>query len=145
MTEDELCGLLNGRQYKEEINAEIERKVREHNLHWTYSQLVIVFGGSDDLMEFRGAIEDEVGCYDGGKAYLTINGLLENHCDDEECPYFADKKKRAMTIEALWCAEKDIPWTYKTDIPHSTFEIVDDGEIYCRGIVFNLADVKEKE
>ncbi len=136
MTKDELCTLLNGREYTKEINDEIKKKI----LH---TGLVVVFGGSDDLMEFRGAIDDEVGCYDGGKAYLNSNGLLVNQCDDIDCPYFKDQLKRAMVIEALWCSEADISWTYKTDIPHSTFEIMEDSEIYCRGIVFNLAGVTE--
>lgn len=137
MTKEKLCIFLHGREYTKEIDNEIKFKMAA-------TDLVVVFGASDDLMEFRGAINDEVGCYDGGKAYLNSNGLIENHCDDD-CPYFADQKKRAMTIEALWCAEPGISWTYKTDIPHSTFEVWEDKELYCRGIVFNLADVKEKK
>lgn len=138
MTKEELCILLHGREYTEEINDEISNKILN-------TGLVVVFGASDDLMELRGAIYDEIGCYNGGKAYLDSNGLLKNHCDDGECPYFTDQKKRAMTIEALWCAEPGISWTYKTDIPHSTFEVWEGKELYCRGIVFNLADVKESE
>jgi len=144
MTKEELCTILTGREYTKEINSRIIGRI-----HGT--GLVIVFGASDDLMKFRGAIYNEVGCSNGGKAYLNSNGLLENRCSADDCPYFADQKKRAMTIEALWCAEPGISWTYKTDIPHSTFIIVPaiqirkDGEVYCRGIVFNLADVKERE
>ena len=138
MTKDELCTILTGREYTKEINNRIIDRI-----HGT--GLVVVFGASDDLMEFRGAIYDEVGCYNGGKAYLNGNGLIENHCDDEDCPYFADQKKQAMIIEALWCAEPNISWTYKTDIPHSIFKIWEDKEVFCRGIVFNLADVKERK
>ena len=134
MTKEKLCALLNGREYTKEINEEISYKMQN-------TGLVAVFGRSDDLMEFRGAINDEFGCYNGGKAFLNRTGLLENHCGDENCPYFGYKKKNAMTIKALWCAEPGISWTYKTGIPHSTFEIVDNGVIYCRGIVFSLADV----
>ena len=35
-----------------------------------------------------------------------------------------------------------ITWCYKTDIPHETFMIYDDGEPYCRGIVFSIEDLK---
>ena len=38
-----------------------------------------------------------------------------------------------------------IAWTYRTDIPHETFMIYEDGEPYCRGIVFNIDDVKQPE
>lgn len=37
---------------------------------------------------------------------------------------------------------KPIPWTYETDIPHETFVIYNDGEPYCRGIVFSVDDVR---
>jgi len=131
MTRDELAALLNGREYTEEINEDEEAEAKE-------AGLVVVFGGSDDLMEFRGAIHDEVGVYDGGEAYLDENGLLENKCDEEECPYFAEKVFNSKRIEALWCAEPGVSWTYKTDIPHATFEIMEDGEVFCRGIVFRL-------
>jgi hypothetical protein len=136
MYRDELCANLNGREYTEEINEELETIAR-------ISGLVVVFGASDDLMEFRGAIDDEVGCYNGCTAYLTKDGLLVNKCDEDDCPYFDQIKKQALTIEATWNTENEseIAWTYKTKIPHSTFEIMEDGVIYCRGIVFSLSDL----
>ena len=133
MTRDELSTMLNGREYIEEVNNEIKEAMEG-------TGLVVVFGGSDDLMEFHGAIDDEVECYNGGKAYLDRNGLLNNECNDCDCPYFEQKRNRALVIEALWCAEPNISWTYKTDIPHSTFEIMEAGEVYCRGIVFKLGE-----
>lgn len=141
MSPKELAALLNGREYRKEITAAEEVQARAHGL-------VVVFGASDDLMEFRGAIHDEIGCFDGGTAYLTSAGLLqndcENDCENDECPHFEKMKEKAATIDALWCAEADYSWTFKTAIPHATFEIVEDGEPYCRGIVFALADVGMK-
>lgn len=94
---------------------------------------VIVTGASDDLMEFEGAIEDEAGCFDGGRVYISRNRVEE--------------KKTKNVIEALWCQAEDengvvIPWAYKTKIPHETFLVMDAGEVYCRGIVFDVNDVK---
>lgn len=91
---------------------------------------VIVYGSSDDLMEFDGAIYDEAGCFDGGKVYFDKNGVAEG---EEEKPNM---------IAALWCVEDDICWTYKTDIPHETFMIYEDGEKYCRAIIFSIDNVK---
>ena len=95
---------------------------------------VIVYGASDDLMEFEGAITDEAGCFDGGKVYFDKNGVSEG--------------KTANSIEALWCEDtiRDndgslITWTYITDIPHETFMIFDCGESYCRAIVFSVNDI----
>lgn len=138
MNKNEACTLLNGMEYGEEIATEIQQCLKD-------SGLVAIFGASDDLMEFRGAINHEVYCYDGCTAYLTKDGLLMNKCEEDDCPYFEQIKKQAIKIKALWCAEPDISWTYKTKIPHSTFEIMEDGVIYCRGIVFSLSDIGVEE
>lgn len=107
--------------------------------------LVIVFGASDDLMEFEGAIRDEFGCCDGGTALVDARGLLDrSQIDDDDDEAIADyvaRKKTARQIEALWAKEDGYSWTYRTDIPHATFEIMDEEDSYCRGIVFALADL----
>lgn len=133
MQKEELAALLNGREYGKETTKAERLEAEAHGL-------VVVYGASDDLMEFRGAIEDEVSCWNGGTAYLTRDGLLQNDCDNDDCPHFEKMKKAAATIEAVW--DKDgYSWIYETAIHHATFEILEDGEKYCRGIVFYLVDV----
>lgn len=131
---------LNRNQYGEEGSDELFREMKE-------SGLVAVFGASDDLMEFRGAIYDEIGSFDGGTAYFDANGLLQNECDNDDCPHFERLKKQAKTIEARWCPEggDGVSWDYVTSIPHAIFDIVEDEEIYCRGIVFQLANATAQE
>lgn len=125
---------LNGREYLKEISdAEANSAKRDG--------LVVVYGASDDLMEFRGAIHDEIGAYEGTVACLTKAGLVENDCEDDDCPHFKRAKQAASKIKAIWCDEGGPCWAYETAIPHATFEIVEDGEPYCRGIVFALEDV----
>jgi hypothetical protein len=136
MTAQELAAKLDGRTYGSEATDD------ECNAAFD-AGLVIVFGASDDLAEFRGKIDDEVGCYDGGTIYLTSAGLLTNPCSDSRCPYFEKAKESAATIEAVF-DEEGYTWIYKTDIPHATFDIMEEGEKYCRGMVFRLSDVKEK-
>jgi hypothetical protein len=46
-------------------------------------------------------------------------------------------KGLCKTIEAIW-GKDGYSWTYKTDIPHATFDIFEDGEKFCRGIVFDI-------
>jgi len=130
MTRDKIAEALNGREYLDEISPDIQ-----HGLQGT--DLVVVFGASDDLMEFRGAINDER----GSLAFITPKGLFENECDCDDCPYAERMMAQAKKIDALFCDEPDISWTYKTDIPHAEFTIWEDGEKYCRGIVFSLSDV----
>ncbi|WP_222946299.1 hypothetical protein [Paraburkholderia sp. UCT31] len=69
--------------------------------------LVIVFGYSDDVMEFRGAIDDQLDSYDGTTAYLDSKGLLQNDCGDHRCPHFQRLKEQAVTIDALWEGSRD--------------------------------------
>lgn len=131
MTITELAELLNGREYRDEVTQEIRQQAID-------AGLVIVYGASDDLMEFDGLMRDELSAYEGTTAYLTQNGLLQNDCENDDCPHYAKLKKSARTIEALW--DKDgYSWVYQTTISHATFDIVEDGEKYCRGIVFELA------
>lgn len=133
MNAQELAAELNGRAYGEETTRVDDLSAKE-------AGLVIVFGASDDLMEFRGAINDEIGAGPDSIAPLTGAGLLTSDCDDDDCPYFKKLKRAAATIRAKWDID-GYSWTYETDIPHATFDILEDGEKYCRGIVFALSDV----
>lgn len=126
----EFAKKLDGREYKYPQFTKEELQIAKDN------GFVIVYGASDDLMEFCGAIYDEGGCFDGGDVFLDRNGVSQ------------DGTERSNCVTALWCDDeiKDengglITWTYKTDIPHETFMIYDDGESYCRGIVFNIENV----
>lgn len=127
MTKKELAEKLNGRQYGDSFKDVMEDTMA--------SGLVIVTGASDDLMEFQGVIEDEGGCFDGGEVYFDKNGVSQ------------DGTERANMIEALWCEGTNVDgcqatWSYKTDIPHETFEIWEDEELYCIGLVFSIEDIK---
>jgi hypothetical protein len=135
MTPQELADRLTGAEYPFRPDRTLMAEARA-------TGLVVVYGASDDLMEFDGAIYDEISCYDGGTAYLLPTGLLENDCDNDDCPHFEKIKQAALTIEALWSKEGDYSWTYKTNIPHATFEVAEEGVPYCRGIVFSMADLK---
>jgi hypothetical protein len=74
---------------------------------------------------------------------LTRKGFPTSDCNEgEDCPYFKQTLKGMSKIKTIW-DEGGYSWQYETDIPHATFEIVEDGEKYCKGIVFNLADIKE--
>ena len=134
LTKEELATLLNNREYGHEVPDDMKRIAAENGL-------VIVFGASDDLCEFRGAIDDEVDAFDGTTVPLNKDGIVFNECNDYMCPYYVKKKEKAAKIHAKWSDGDDITWTFETDIPHATFNIYEDGEIFCRGIVFSLDDV----
>lgn len=109
--------------------------------------LVIVFGYSDDNMEFRGAIEDEVGCWNGGKAKITPNlKIFQEHVNKESLQYNRDHISRMPEIEAIWCPQDETgkvkcSWEFRAPFPHSTFRMIEDGRLYCIGIVFNKIQI----
>ena len=128
----EAAASLNGCKYGQEGSPELFAMMKA-------AGLVAVFGASDDLMELRGAIYDEVDCYNGGTAYVTSAGLYAQKCDDDACPHEETARANCRQIHAEWDSE-GYSWTYRTDIPHATFDVLEDGEKYARGIVFALED-----
>lgn len=140
ITKEELAVFLDGNEYGSEVSAGDDGVARE-------SGLVIIFGASDDLVELRGAINDEIGAYSGTTFKIDRKGVLpsfeqvveqgEDDCED----YFA-RKPHAQPIEAIWSDVEGYAWTFKTDIPHAEFDIMDGGEKFCRGIVIDMADLK---
>lgn len=130
----EFAKMLDGRQYGEEISLEEEEKAKELGF-------VVVFGYSDDNMEFRGAINDELGCFDGGEVYITNYGIFEAcECD---CKHSIKAKESAKLIKSIWNIE-GYSWIYETDIPHAIFDILKGDEKYCRGIVFDIKQLVYK-
>ena len=137
MTATELAARLNGREYRNEITANEERMAKD-------AGLVILFGASDDLAEFSGAIDAEVGCFDGGELFLLDGSVHEFGVCSCEHAIRADERarKRGRLIRAIWGGPEGYSWSYQTDIPHATFDVMEDGEPYCRGIVFAIADAE---
>ena len=139
MNAEELAALLDGREMGSEITDAEEAAAGAFGL-------VVVFGYSDDNVEFRGAIEHEVGAYGGKKIRITPTGLVLNKCDEESCPYYLEQRKNAAVLRAIWNDEgPEPPLTYDVPWPHSTFNVMEDGEVFCRGVVFALRDVPTRE
>ena len=130
MTKEELATLLNGRQYEHEITPEEALKAR-------WCGLVVIFGASDDLMEFRGTVDDEIGAYEGTTVNLSSEGLVVQECGNSDCPHFQKALKDSKPVEAIWDSE-GYSWVYETELPHATFDIMEGDEKYCRGIVVEL-------
>lgn len=133
MKKEELAKKLHGREYMSEITKAEAAEAKA-------SGLVVAFGASDDLLEFRGAIDDEIGAYNGTVMAITPEGLLVNQCTDENCPYFAKISKATKeTVTAIWANEGDeYSWRIESTLPFAPFDIMEDGEKYCRGIVFKM-------
>lgn len=135
MTKETFAALLSGREYPLRFNASELQTAKDN-------RLVIVTGASDDLVEFGGFITDEFGA--PGVYFINSTGLLPEHGTYCECKFCGYKEavKNARKIESLWCEVPGGPcWSFKTDLPHATFIINEDGEPFCRGIVLSMDDV----
>lgn len=148
MTPTEFAARINGRQYRKELTAEEERLAKSLGL-------VVIYGASDDLLEFDGAISEELGADDGTEARVGKYGVLESfeslhsRTDDEQQyeDYFRRKASGFAIVKAVWCPTKDeasepwASWAIETEVPHATFDVMDDGELFCRGVVLRLSDL----
>ena len=138
LTIQSVASRLDGTEYPLHIPEDLKAECKA-------AGIVIVYGASDDLMEFDGAIYDEVGAYNGTSALVDSKGLLsrEDAEDDEEIADYVNRKRGAQAIAAIW-GRDGASWQYETTIHHATFDVVEDGDIYCRGIVFDLAALTEE-
>ena len=138
---DNLAALLNRRDYLEEITPAEAAMAK-------VCGLVVIFGYSDDNIELEGAIRDEVGSFNGTTIHVA-NGKLLPPIDDDDVEalqkygvyrQLLDQRKAATAIKCERCKD-DYAWYISTDAPHSTFDIFDDGEKFCRGIVIDLKEI----
>ena len=95
MTPQQFAQMLNGREYCKEITKEECVLAKQHGL-------VVMFGGSDDLMEIRGIVDDELSAWDGLTVHFNHDGLIENGCSDEDCPAFKKAIKAGHSIRQIW-------------------------------------------
>lgn len=135
MTIQDFAKMLDGREMGNEMTWEQKEQAKKLGF-------VVVFGYSDDNAEFEGAIDDAVSCYNGKTIYLDEKGLFTK-CD-YGCPHSQLAQKKCKTIEAVWHDEGPIAWTYETDIPHAEFDVMEDGEVWCKGIVFDIKSLGEE-
>ena len=122
---------LEGKQYEYPQFSKEEIQIAKDN------NFVIVYGASDDLVEFDGAITDEGDCWEGGKILVEAipgGGVVDGPV---KTPTFL------FHLEIKWCKDKDkngniISWTYNVPIEHENFMIYENEKPYCRGFVFKV-------
>lgn len=131
---EEIVMALEGTSYNDEI---MESKVDAIKGIAKSSGIVIVFGRSDDLIEFRGAINAELDAWRGGRYVVSPDGVIELENGTPDKPNM---------ITAHWPM-----WRYETSIPHKEFTVYMDkpeegeemfAEVYCTGIAFYLKDLE---
>lgn len=156
LTKEELAARLDGRSYRNEITQEEEKLAKEN-------RLVAIFGASDDLIELRGAINEELGL--ASFIRLSRKGIPESDCKaGDECACYkkwltaALKRREVLEIPIHWGGEGMDSLAYNMlgkptwcfdcenlEGKFATFDILDeydgDKEYFCRGIVIDLDEI----
>lgn len=150
----------NGSELNNVYNIDVEDICRKNK--W-----VICFPYSDDNIEFRGYIYEELSAYDGGWYKFYKEGDFYQDNEEDNTYHKADKDmvmtslpyKDAPDIKAEWCNEKYDEETKKTyiwnyivlneQLPHEYFDIVDDDteddEIWAKCCIIDLSSIYEKD
>ncbi|MFZ6774709.1 hypothetical protein ACO0LB_18565 [Undibacterium sp. SXout7W] len=139
MTKEEFAALLSGRTYGKEITKDEEVIAKELGL-------IVIIGASDDLVEIYGVEREEIGAYGGTSFMIDANGVLKprdeiDNDDDVALQDYFFRRGNSKKVEAIFDNDTGYTWTYKTEIPHACFDIFEDGDAYCRGIVIDSADL----
>ena len=121
LTKEKLAEILHGRNYLEETTRPIEIIAKENNL-------VICFGGRLDIIKFKGSVEE----------LFEIN---EDIYFDKKLANFGFENEYPNHIK-ITCYENDCFWNYKANFPVATFDIFEGRDLYCKGLVFSLEDLK---
>ena len=139
MTIKEWAEKLTGREYGEEL-------INKENEEAKADGVIIVFGASDDLIEFRGAIYDEGSAYEGVTVKITPElSIFSEERNADTFEYNSKEIALFKEVTAEWSPkELETSWLIKSDIPHETFDIME-GTLYCRGIVFHSDSLKVKK
>jgi hypothetical protein len=134
MTRHELAAKLNGRLYGSEMTRVEEAQARAEGL-------LVVFGASDDLTEYRGLIHDEGSAFDGNTHFITGSPGKWKLWETDEDRTDA-RKPKGVAIEVIWCPDDlKTSWLIKPSVPFAPFDIMEDGDLYCRGAVIAEADL----
>lgn len=143
LSKEDFAARLNGRQYRKEMTPEDRTVARA-------SRLVVIYGASDDLIEIEGLVDDEAG--GEGMTYFDEKGFLpplleylkevegsanENAKVARRAQEWLARLGRAVAVTGHWNHE-GYSWFFETSAPAATFDVMEDDERYCRGLVVQL-------
>lgn len=150
MTAKEIAAILDGSDYRENMDAKIKSVEQQAKK----AGLVIAYGESDDLLELRGFIHDEFSSITEVELMWAFNRVL---VDDDYREIFEKIDKLGIEVgikkdsappaflKSEWEPEGvDTSWLITPFVPHETFKVMEDGHVYCIGAVFAWADVMKQ-
>ena len=147
ITLKEFAAMLHGRDRQPNLTPD-ERLLAEQR------GFVVVYGDSDDRVEFEGAITAEgyinplAKGFPTGMLVLSEDGKLLDRDSDLFAEYV---KKNRNIIKVFYCCKAGLNWAFESDIPHETFltydgeyceEFSDFDEGFARCLVFEVSELK---
>ena len=157
-TIEDLAKLLNGNSYDNELdnrnNIDVEKICKENK--W-----VICFPYSDDCIEFKGYIDDELGAWDGGyyKFYKKGDFYLVDEYEETYKKVKSDtvigSNESDCDIKVIWedvefdkDTNKKYIWNYivkNQNLPHAYFDIIDEDtdvdEVWAKCCVIDCSSI----
>ncbi len=146
---EEFVKQLNVDEYPFVLTGE-QREICKAN-NW-----LVVYGYSDDIVEYDGLFHDETYA-DNGKTDIPFDksGLIQRpdferyefELDEYDIEFekYLERKKNALKIDALWCPDSSCSWEIQTKVKHHKFNIMEDGEIFCKAIVIDFNDLEVQD
>ena len=126
-----LAKQINGNQRRDEMTKEQAAFAKEN-------ELIVIFAAGDDLMELRGAINDEKGCSTEilRMPIKKVNGKWEYQNLDT-----IDKVTHPtlFKLKITWCPPIiDVAWRIQPNCQYLPFLTYDEDYLYCIGAVIDL-------
>ena len=147
ITLKEFCAMLSGRDCQPNLTPD-ERLLTEQR------GFVVVYGDSDDRVEFEGAVTAEGHtnplAKDGPAGVLVLSE--DGKLIDEDSDLYAEYvKKNRNVVNVFYCCKEGLNWVFESNIPHETFLTYDGGydeELddidngFARCMVFEISELR---
>lgn len=108
--------------------------------------IVILYNIHPMTCVLKGAIHSETDCYVGKIAFIDSTGFSRRFyfTDPEERFSYKNWKENKDIEFRIKCNSEGNPyWRYETKIPHEKFDVYEDGELFCEGIIFYADELKQ--
>jgi hypothetical protein len=149
ITLKEFAVMLNGRDCQPNLSSNELLLAKQRGF-------VVVYGDSDDRVEFEGAIREEghtnplARDCPAGVLALSEDGKL---LDEDSGLYAEYVEANRNVITVFYCSKDRLNWVFESDIPHETFLTYDGGydeeyadfdDGFARCMVFEVSTLKCK-
>jgi len=137
----EFRDLLHGRQ-NGKVLFQKEENIASMN-GWT-----VIYGCSDDLIEFEGYISEEMSQYGSDSLHIVKKKdsleVLDDYDYNNINQKFEEYNIKLPSVKILFNNNHDdYYWYIYSDVPYLSFDIMEDDEKFCRGIIIDKIDILE--